>query len=132
MNEACTQKGAISPSCACQTSPAESGLLAQYYSWLSRAGEDVCGALVFWPEEAQEKFVFFLNAFEYGTSPHVGIAFGLDSFIMLFTGAKSMCDVLAFPKMASGTDFMVGAPIEVSEAQLEVLDLRVRRTTDGR
>ncbi|MCL6487643.1 MAG: aspartate--tRNA ligase, partial [Alicyclobacillus mali] len=87
-------------------------------------------ALGFSPEEAQEKFGFLLNAFEYGTPPHGGIAFGLDRIIMLLTGAKSLRDVIAFPKTASGTDLMVGAPSEVSEAQLEVLHLRVRKTKD--
>lgn len=92
--------------------------------------EKMFAALGFSPEEAQEKFGFLLNAFEYGTPPHGGIAFGLDRIIMLLTGAKSLRDVIAFPKTASGTDLMVGAPSEVSEAQLEVLHLRVRKTKD--
>ncbi|WP_281758538.1 aspartate--tRNA ligase [Alicyclobacillus hesperidum] len=88
--------------------------------------EQMFAALGFTKEEAYDKFGFLLNAFEYGTPPHGGIAFGLDRIIMLLAGAKSLRDVIAFPKTASGTDLMMDAPGEVSEEQLKVLHLRVR------
>ncbi|WP_174520845.1 aspartate--tRNA ligase [Alicyclobacillus acidiphilus] len=89
--------------------------------------EMMFAALGFTPEEAYDKFGFLLDAFEYGTPPHGGIAFGLDRIIMLLAGGKSLRDVIAFPKTASGTDLMMDAPSEVAEAQLKTLHLSVRR-----
>ncbi|MCK9912789.1 aspartate--tRNA ligase, partial [Microbacteriaceae bacterium K1510] len=70
------------------------------------------------PEEAREKFGFLLDAFEYGTPPHGGIALGLDRLIMLLTGRNNLREVIAFPKTASASDLMVDAPNQVDEVQL--------------
>jgi aspartyl-tRNA synthetase len=73
--------------------------------------------------EAEEKFGFFLKAFEYGVPPHGGIAFGLDRLIMLMAGKKSIRDVIPFPKTAGGTCLLTGAPAPVSPEQLKELHI---------
>lgn len=72
--------------------------------------EKMFTALGFSPEEAQEKFGFLLNAFEYGTPPHGGIALGLDRLIMLLAGRTNLRETIAFPKTASAVDLMMDAP----------------------
>ncbi len=76
-------------------------------------------------EEAHERFGFFLDALEYGTPPHGGIALGLDRIVMILAGANSLREVIAFPKTARAIDLMVDAPTPVSEAQLKELNLRI-------
>jgi aspartyl-tRNA synthetase len=81
-------------------------------------------ALGLTPEEAREKFGFFLDALSYGTPPHGGIALGLDRIVMIFARAKSLRDVIAFPKVASGSDLMTDSPSGVSSAQLAELKIK--------
>ncbi len=80
-------------------------------------------------EEAQARFGFFLDALEYGTPPHGGIALGLDRIVMILAGATSLREVIAFPKTAKAIDLMVDAPAPVSEAQTRELSLRIAHRT---
>jgi aspartyl-tRNA synthetase len=75
-------------------------------------------------EEAHERFGFFLDALEYGTPPHGGIALGLDRIVMILAGATSLREVIAFPKTAKAIDLMVDAPTPVSDVQLRDLSLK--------
>ena len=79
-------------------------------------------------EEAQAKFGFLLDALQYGCPPHGGIAFGLDRLVMLMAGAKSIRDVMAFPKTQTAACLLTQAPAPVTEAQLRDLNIRLRRT----
>jgi aspartyl-tRNA synthetase len=74
-------------------------------------------------EEAKDKFGYLLDAFEYGTPPHGGIAFGFDRLIMLLAGRESIRDVIAFPKTQSATCLMTQAPTRVSGRQLKELSI---------
>lgn len=75
-------------------------------------------------EAVREQFGFLLDAFEYGAPPHGGVAFGLDRIVMLMAGRSSIRDVIAFPKTASATCLMSGAPARVAEKQLTELQIR--------
>jgi aspartyl-tRNA synthetase len=76
-------------------------------------------------EKARERFGFFLDALEYGTPPHGGIASGIERLLMALTGIENIRDLMAFPKTASAADLMIDAPGEVDPAQLEELKLKI-------
>jgi len=84
--------------------------------------------LGFTETEARDKFGFFLEALEYGTPPHGGIALGLDRIVMILAGQASIRDVIAFPKTARGVDAMSGSPSVVSDQQMKELGLQIRKT----
>jgi aspartyl-tRNA synthetase len=78
--------------------------------------------------EAKERFGFFLEALEYGTPPHGGIALGLDRLVMIMVGETSIREVIPFPKTAKGSDFMTGAPSEIPDRQMRELGISFKKT----
>ena len=87
--------------------------------------EKMLEVLGFTPERANEQFGFLLEAFRYGVPPHAGLAYGLDRLVMLMTGADSIREVMAFPKVKDASDLMMGAPSVVDIKQLEDLAVKV-------
>src|SRR5207244_10744258 len=81
-------------------------------------------------DEARARVGFFLEALEYGTPPHGGIALGLDRIVMILAGAESLREVIPFPKTARAVDLMVDAPTPVSEARLKELGIRIGRARE--
>ncbi len=77
-------------------------------------------------EEIESRFGFLISAFKYGAPPHGGIAFGLDRLVWLLSNAKSLRDVIAFPKTTSGTCPLTDAPSEVDKKQLDELGIEVK------
>ena len=82
-------------------------------------------ALGFTKESAYERFGFLLDAFKYGVPPHAGLAYGLDRLVMLLTGADSIREVIAFPKVKDASCLMTEAPGQVDDKQLEELHIAV-------
>jgi aspartyl-tRNA synthetase 1 len=80
--------------------------------------------LGFTKEQAWDQFGFLLGAFQYGTPPHGGFAFGIDRMVMILSGAESLRDVLAFPKIQNGACLMMETPSAVQPEQLEQLKIR--------
>ena len=88
--------------------------------------EKMFKALGFSEEQACEQFGFLLDAFEYGTPPHGGIAFGLDRIVMLLSGSTNLRDTIAFPKTASASDLLTEAPSSVDGSQLTELGISIQ------
>ncbi|HYY99698.1 MAG TPA: aspartate--tRNA ligase, partial [Pyrinomonadaceae bacterium] len=76
-------------------------------------------------EKARERFGFFLDALEYGTPPHGGIAAGVERMLMALTGIENIRDLMAFPKTASASDLMIDAPGAIDRRQLEELHIEI-------
>ena len=87
--------------------------------------EKMFEVLGFTKEQAREQFGFLLEAFKYGVPPHAGLAYGFDRLIMLMTGADSIREVIAFPKVKDASDLMTNAPDTVDDRQLEELGIRI-------
>ena len=80
------------------------------------------------PRRRSSRFGFFLEALEYGTPPHGGIALGLDRIVAILVNESSIREVIAFPKTAAAVDLMSSAPSPVSQQQLRELHLQFRRS----
>ncbi|OHX54286.1 aspartate--tRNA ligase [Planococcus salinarum] len=95
--------------------------------------EKMFEVLGFSEEEARAQFGFLMDAFEYGTPPHGGIAFGLDRLVMILSGRTNLRDTIAFPKTASASDLLTNAPSPVAQDQLDELSLslNVQNNTKG-
>ena len=80
--------------------------------------------------DIQERFGHLVNAFKYGAPPHGGLAYGLDRLVMLMTGAESIRDVIAFPKVQNASDLMMACPDTVDAKQLDELNIAVTSIED--
>ncbi len=81
--------------------------------------------LGFTEDEANDQFGFLINAFKYGAPPHGGIAFGFDRWVAMFGGQDSIRDFIAFPKNNSGRDIMLDTPSQISQKQMNELQIRI-------
>ena len=90
-----------------------------------RIQERMFAALGFTQEDAYKRFGFLLDAFKYGVPPHAGLAYGLDRLVMLLTGAESIREVIAFPKVKDASCLMTDAPNVVDEKQLDELSIGI-------
>lgn len=90
----------------------------------SELQEKMFETIGFTPEQAHERFGYFIEAFKYGTPPHGGLAYGLDRLVMLMTGTTNIRDVIAFPKVQTASCLMTDAPNVVDEKQLQELHIR--------
>ncbi|MCL1855043.1 MAG: aspartate--tRNA ligase, partial [Clostridia bacterium] len=93
--------------------------------------EKMFALLGFSKEEAWARFGFLLEAFQYGTPPHGGFAFGIDRMVMMLNGAESLREVIAFPKIQNGTCMMMETPAAVHQEQLEQLRIRMELEEPG-
>lgn len=93
--------------------------------------EKVLGCIGLSIEDARAKFGFLLEAFEFGAPPHGGIALGFDRLAAICSGYESIREVIAFPKNASATCLMTGAPVHVSKEQLDILSLDIQKSQVG-
>jgi aspartyl-tRNA synthetase len=82
------------------------------------------------PEDIQRKFGFLVDAYKYGAPPHGGSGMGLDRLAMVMTGADSLRDVVAFPKVQNASELMSQCPTPVSAADLAVLGIAVTETEE--
>ncbi len=90
----------------------------------SELQEKIFRALKLSPEEIKEKFGFFVEALQYGTPPHLGLAFGLDRIVMVLCKTENIRDVIAFPKTQKASDLMMQCPSKISDKQLGELEIR--------
>ncbi len=92
----------------------------------SELQEKMFRVLGFTKESAWERFGYLMEAFQYGTPPHGGMAYGLDRLVMILTGCDSIRDVIAFPKVQNASELMTNAPSQVDETQLQELHIKLR------
>ena len=93
--------------------------------------EKMFAALGFSRDEAWARFGFLMEAFQYGTPPHGGLAYGLDRLVMIMAGCDSIRDVIPFPKVQTAAELMNGSPSPVDEKQLEELGIQVSVDTES-